>query len=302
MRSRVYRGLIIDMLNQTRTRSNLTRSTKSTKPFTIRSICKILHQHYPEKSAESWDHVGLMIGDLNDTTESVVITQDLCTQAIARAEEFKSKLIITHHPPIFPKPTQKKKSNSKRKIKQQENQLILKCQKLGIAVYSSHSNFDLHAKEVSIEIAQQFGLKILGRLDGYGFYGLVSDIKFKSKKKNQTLEKDYNEKQIFVKTQKCFKQKHFTYTASKHKKFKRIAFAAGKTNSFIESAIQKNVDLYITGEIGYHAAREASQKGMAVIELGHTESEYYFIQSIEKMMKKAGLKTFGLHAPLQKKI
>jgi putative NIF3 family GTP cyclohydrolase 1 type 2 len=58
----------------------------------------------------------------------------------------------------------------------------------------------------------------------------------------------------------------------------------------------------ITGEAGYHEALGASRGGsaMKVIELGHTESERFFVKTIQGWLDRFGLKATGLHVKTQK--
>jgi putative NIF3 family GTP cyclohydrolase 1 type 2 len=38
--------------------------------------------------------------------------------------------------------------------------------------------------------------------------------------------------------------------------------------------------------VGYHASLEAARQGLSVFELGHRESEHYFLKTIEAWMKE----------------
>ena len=44
-----------------------------------------------------------------------------------------------------------------------------------------------------------------------------------------------------------------------------------------------DVMLFITGEAGYHTALDGLRRGMAVMELGHRESETFFIEYDERL-------------------
>lgn len=53
----------------------------------------------------------------------------------------------------------------------------------------------------------------------------------------------------------------------------RAAICTGSGGSLLGRAARVGADAFITGEINYHAAVEAHQRGLTVIELGHFESE-----------------------------
>lgn len=70
---------------------------------------------------------------------------------------------------------------------------------------------------------------------------------------------------------------------------KRIAFAAGKGADFIASAASSGCEVMITGEAGYHGMLDGARRGMAVVELGHRESERFFLRTMEGWLRAEGL-------------
>lgn len=65
-----------------------------------------------------------------------------------------------------------------------------------------------------------------------------------------------------------------------NKKIKKIAILNGSGSSFVQKAVFKGADLFITGEIGYHGVLDCLESGIAVGELGHFLSEIPMIQSL----------------------
>jgi predicted transcriptional regulator len=65
-----------------------------------------------------------------------------------------------------------------------------------------------------------------------------------------------------------------------NRKVKKIAIANGSGSSFVQKALFKGADLFITGDIDYHGVLDALEAGMAVVELGHFLSEIPMIQSL----------------------
>jgi hypothetical protein len=96
-----------------------------------------------------------------------------------------------------------------------------------------------------------------------------------------------------------FNANGFVVTQPLPSRIKRIGYVAGKGASFVEAAAAAGCDLFITGEAGYHTALDGARKGMAVLELGHRESEVFFIPTMESWLSKMGLKTFGLNLKTQ---
>ncbi len=65
-----------------------------------------------------------------------------------------------------------------------------------------------------------------------------------------------------------------------------IAFTPGKGSSFVNAVKSHNADVYITGEVGYHGSLDAARSGLNVIELGHRESELYFLLTFQNWFKE----------------
>lgn len=62
------------------------------------------------------------------------------------------------------------------------------------------------------------------------------------------------------------------------KNVKRVAVLGGSGEKYIGHALRKKADVYITGDMTFHAAQDAEQMGLTVIDAGHY---------IEKIMKAA---------------
>ncbi len=106
---------------------------------------------------------------------------------------------------------------------------------------------------------------------------------------------------VFVKKVKSvFKVKNFLTNQVTPKKVKRIAFTPGKGSSFVKSVRAHGVDVYITGEVGYHSSMDALRSGFNIMELGHRESEHYFLKTIESWFKEWGLKVSSLDERTQR--
>lgn len=106
--------------------------------------------------------------------------------------------------------------------------------------------------------------------------------------------------ELFAKKVKgTFKIKHFISNRLTPKKIQTIAFTPGKGSSFIHAVKSYDVDLYLTGEVGYHGALDGARLGLPIWELGHRESEHYFLLTFQNWMQEWGLKSRALDERLQ---
>lgn len=67
---------------------------------------------------------------------------------------------------------------------------------------------------------------------------------------------------------------------SNNRKIKKVALCTGAGGSLLEQVSHKNVDLYITGDITYHAALRAKELGLNVLDIEHFDTEKFFIEAL----------------------
>jgi dinuclear metal center YbgI/SA1388 family protein len=107
--------------------------------------------------------------------------------------------------------------------------------------------------------------------------------------------------ELFVKrVKKVFQVEHFLTNQHTPKKVQTIAFTPGKGTSFVKSVKTHGVDVYVTGEVGYHASIDAAKSNVNVIELGHRESELYFLKTFQAWFKEWGIPARAMDERLQR--
>lgn len=121
---------------------------------------------------------------------------------------------------------------------------------------------------------------------GYGFWGEFQSPKAFS--------------EVVRSVTSLFNVSGFQLTEPAPKRVKRIAFVAGKGAAFVDSASSLGCDLMITGEVGYHTALGGAKKSLSVMEIGHRESERFFLSTMKDWLAELGLKTWSSDEPLQR--
>lgn len=128
-------------------------------------------------------------------------------------------------------------------LEEKDTQAILK------ALFQSHPYeepvYELYSIEKNQELS--FGL------------GRVGDLK------EEMSLKDFVEK-----TKKAFDVNGLrVVTTDPDQKVKRIAICGGDAGKYYKKAIQKNADVYITGDVYYHTAHDMQADGLTVLDPGH---------------------------------
>ena len=154
-------------------------------------------------------------------------------------------MIITHHPLIF-SPIKSVTTSTPVGL------LVYKLISSSVSLYSAHTNFDKAERGVDDVLADMIGMKNPVRVDDDG-----------EDKNSGELKKRLSEK-----------IKGNVITTADENKIINTAFScAGAGGSCIEKAIKHKADIFITGEIGYHASLDAKRMGLDVMLLSHQLSE-----------------------------
>ncbi len=119
---------------------------------TVRQIAEALEAWAPPGSAQSYDNVGLQVGDPERPVRRALLALDLTPAVLEEARTLEAELIITHHPLLF-RPLRRLTPDSL------VSSLALRLAASGIALYSIHTNLDAAPGGVSFVLAEHLGLK-----------------------------------------------------------------------------------------------------------------------------------------------
>lgn len=120
-------------------------------PVYVKDIVDSLNQQAPFSLAESWDNVGLLVGNPEQQVTAVLAGLDATNRLIDEAIAVGANTIITHHPVIF-KPLQQINTA------EPGGRLLQKALTHQIAIIACHTNFDSAQGGVSDYLALQLGL------------------------------------------------------------------------------------------------------------------------------------------------
>lgn len=68
------------------------------EPLTLREVLAVVEHVYPPATAQSWDQVGLVTGDLEQPVRRIHLAVDPTLEVVAEARDLGADLLITHHP------------------------------------------------------------------------------------------------------------------------------------------------------------------------------------------------------------
>jgi dinuclear metal center YbgI/SA1388 family protein len=116
----------------------------------IKNIAEKIEKIVPLKLAQSWDNIGLLIGDPQRNVKNILLTIDITKDVSSEAKRLRTDLIISYHPVIW---------DGLKKIS--EDNIVYDLIQANIAVFSIHTALDAVCGGVNDGLAE-----IIGIIDG----------------------------------------------------------------------------------------------------------------------------------------
>jgi dinuclear metal center YbgI/SA1388 family protein len=129
---------------------------------TVRTLTDALDARYPRAWAESWDRVGLVLGEFDHPVERVLCVVDCVPETVDEAISVRADLIIAHHPLLL-KPVSSLAPDTFK------GRIIHRLIRAGVALYTAHTNADVASPGVSDALAIRLdltGLRPLAPAEG----------------------------------------------------------------------------------------------------------------------------------------
>jgi len=118
----------------------------------IQDVIQYIEELAPLAYAESFDNVGLLVGDSQEEITNILVTLDTLEETIDEAIQKNCNFIVSFHPIIF-------KGLKSLTGKNYVERVVLKAIKNNIAIYATHTALDNIKKGVSGKMAEVLGLK-----------------------------------------------------------------------------------------------------------------------------------------------
>ncbi len=123
------------------------------KKESVNDLCQAMDQIAPLGLAQSWDNVGLLLGDPRQPLKRTLLCIDLTPAVLKEAIRLKMNAILAYHPPIF-KPLNRLVANTA-----EMTSLVWECARNNIAIYATHTALDAAEGGANDVLAAMCGLK-----------------------------------------------------------------------------------------------------------------------------------------------
>jgi len=236
--------------------------------ITVRDVEKYLYSWAPRELAESWDNVGLLVGDGEAEVKRVLVSLDITEAVVDEAVALGADLIVAHHPIMNCTwhPVQSLTSDSAL------GRMVRKLMKNGISAICMHTNLDAAEGGVNDILAQTLGLTDLVSLTEEKI-GRVGTLKCEMPLVEFV--------QDVVKYLGC-NGARFTDCG---KPVHRVAVGGGACGDYIPQAIDLGCDTFVTSDLKYHAFLDT--KELNLIDAGHFPTENVVCPVVAKRLEAA---------------
>lgn len=229
------------------------------------------NQLWPLAGAETWDAPGLIVGTENRKISRVLLSVDVTSEVLDEAINGQFDLILSHHPFIMRGVTSVAESTSK-------GELITRAIRAGVDLYAAHTNADIVSGGVSEALALALGLDGLRPLVpnkdanlGHGRIGILPEP-ISLGDFARRVAKVLPSTAQGVRVAGDFQQT-----------VQRVAVCGGAGDSFIQAAIDADVDVYLTSDLRHHPVQDARESARlnsgrpAFVDVAHWAGEWMWL-------------------------
>lgn len=222
----------------------------------VKQVLQCMEQAAPYELAESWDNVGLLVGDSEAPVEGVLCALDITEAVIEEAAERGCNLIVAHHPVIFT-------SISRVTADAVTGRILISMIRKGISGICMHTNMDCAPAGVNDLLAASLGLTDVENMEAGegGNLGRVGNLP-----RTMTLED-------FAKHVKLSLGAGGVRVADGGKPVRRVAVGGGACGKLMDFAVRKGADTFVIGDCSYDLMMKAHDIGLNLLDAGHFPTE-----------------------------
>ncbi len=238
----------------------------------LSDIVEIANRLFPFDIAEPWDNCGIQIGDPNRPINSIAFSLDATPKTVKFAATSSCELLVTHHPVLL-EPFRNIVADTL------FGRTLLDAARMGVDILSLHTNLDAAVGGLNDQLTDKLGLESIttsmsARCTRVGRLPAATTVFGLARKIAKDLEIS-----------------HVRVISENDTEVRTLFFAAGSGMSYLGEALRQSVDVMVTGDVRYHAAREALEMGMPVIDAGHYGLE---IGAVDLLIPLSKLNSTGL--------
>ena len=232
---------------------------------TVQEIERTLFELAPRDLAQSWDNVGLLVGDSKQEVHRVLVALDVTEEVAVEADKTGAELIVAHHPVLFIPA----KDVTDRTL---TGRVLLRLAERGISSICMHTNLDAAPGGVNGALAARLGLEeveSLGDEGGMGRMGLLST--------------PMSQTDFLALVRKRLRPNGIRYVKTRGQ-IQRVAVGGGACGDALYEAARRCCDAFVTADVKYHQFLDADALGLFLVDAGHFPTEDVVCPVLERFL------------------
>lgn len=226
-----------------------------------------LAKRFPKSIKSPGDRVGLMTGKLPEEINHILLCLDFDEEVLLKVKKMDKKpdLILTHHPFIY--------GTRARILKRNEikRHVVEEIDKLGIPVYSMHTNFDTGRDGMNDALTEALHLKN------------VKQLELCKMARGGELEKAMEIHDFALYANKCLNIEYSHLIHAGKKEIKTVAIVGGGGSRDYVFALKEGYDIYISGDTPHYIRRDVIAAHYNYLDVSH-EVERIFMPQMKKIL------------------
>jgi len=225
---------------------------------TVQKVYDAIDAIAPFSLAEKSDNVGILLGDKKAVVKKVLLTLDVTNEIVKEATQIGAQLILTHHPIIYA-PIKGLYADSP----------LYHAAQAGLNVISAHTNIDIAEGGLNDMLSDLLGLTNTAPLE----IGRIGKM-----------PKTFSSTELAVYVKERFRCRGVRYVSS-DRTIKKVAICSGGGGDYLEEAVDKGADAFVTADIKYHHMLYAREKNITLIDAGHFNTEIILMPILKSLLE-----------------
>ena len=237
----------------------------------IGRVVAAIEARYPPSTAEEWDRVGLVVGDPDQTVQTVLLAVDCVHATVDEAEAVGAQLMVVHHPLLL-------RGVHSVATTTYKGSLVHRLIRAGIGVYAAHTNADVANPGVGDALAARLGLRDVRPLRPDGPHpGRVGrlDPPVPLRSLADEVARRLPATAVGVRA-----------AGDPDRLIRTLAVVGGAGDAFLTDAAAAGVDAYLTADLRHHPASEhIDAGGPALLDAPHWATERPWLDALAEELR-----------------
>jgi dinuclear metal center YbgI/SA1388 family protein len=246
-----------------------------TGDLTLREVLEVVERLYPPSTAQSWDRVGLVTGDLDQPVRRIHLAVDPTLAVVDEARALGADLLVTHHPLLLRGVHAVATTTAK-------GATVTGLVVGDVALYVAHTNADVAAEGVCEALADAVGLgprEPLTLSEGRPM-GRVGDLP------EELPLRAFAER---LAGRLPATAAGIRVSGPPDAVVRRVAVLGGAGDDLFDAVRASGADVYVTADLRHHPALEAREEARGgtpyLVDAGHWASEQVWLARAERALR-----------------